>query len=59
MKYTGMDKKAVTLALHNIQFDYRINTSQSIEYIEFLNNLNYTSITNPKTFIQSLIATNE
>ena len=59
MKYTGMDKKTVELALQNIQYDYRINTNQAIEYIEFLNKLGYTSIINPQTFIQSLIITNE
>jgi len=59
MKYTGMDKKTVERALQNIQYDYRITTSQAIEYIEFLNNLGYTSIVNPHTFIQSLIITNE
>lgn len=59
MKYTGMDKKTVELALQNIQYDYRINASQAIEYIEFLNKLGYTSIVNPHTFIQSLIITNE
>ena len=54
-KYTGMDKKTVELALQNIQFDHRISISQAIEYIEFLNNLGYTSITNPQKFIRSLI----
>lgn len=54
-KYTGMDKKTIKLALQNIQFDYRISISQTIEYIEFLNNLGYTSITNPQKFIQSFI----
>jgi len=59
VKYTGMDKKTVELALHNIQFDYRITASQSIEYIEFLNKLGYTSITNPQIFIHSLIVAYE
>jgi len=53
--YTGMDKNTVELALQNIQFDHRISINEAIEYIEFLNNLGYTSITNPHTFIQSLI----
>ena len=59
VKYTGMDKKTVEFALKNIQYDHRINTTQVIEYIEFLNNLGYTSITHPQTFIKSLIVTNE
>jgi len=54
-KYTGMDENTVKLALQNIQFEHRISTSQAIEYIEFLNNLGYTTITHPQRFIQSLI----
>ena len=54
-KYTGMDEKTIKLALQNIQFDHQISISKAIEYCEFLNNLGYTSITNPQTFIKSLI----
>jgi len=59
IKYTGMDKKIVELALQNIQFDHRITISQAIEYTEFLNKLGYTTITNPQRFIQSLIVNRE
>jgi len=55
MKYTGMDKRTIELALQNIQFDHRITISHVIEYTEFLNKLGYTTIINAKRFIQSLI----
>jgi NitT/TauT family transport system substrate-binding protein len=55
VKYTGMDKKTIELALNNIQFDSQINFNKAIEYVQFLNKLGYTSITNPRAFVQSLI----
>ncbi len=59
VKYTGFHEKAVKSALQNIQFDHHISISQSIEYVEFINKLGYATITNPQTFIQSLVLTNE
>ena len=55
VKYTGMDKKTIELAINNIQFDSQINFSKAIEYVQFLNKLGYTSITNPQAFIKSFI----
>ena len=59
VKYTGFHEKTVKLALQNIQFDHHISINQPIEYIKFINKLGYATITNPQTFIQSLILTNE
>jgi len=55
VKYTGMDKKTIELALENIQFDHQISISKAIDYVQFLNKLGYTSITDPQSFVQSLI----
>jgi len=55
VKYTGMDKQTIELALENIQFDSHINISKAIEYVQFLNKLGYTSITDPQSFVKSLI----
>jgi NitT/TauT family transport system substrate-binding protein len=54
VKFTGMDKRAVALALQNIDYDHTLTTSQALEYIDFLNNLGYTTITQPQSFFQSL-----
>jgi NitT/TauT family transport system substrate-binding protein len=54
VKFTGMDKRAVALALQNIDFDHHVTTSQVLQYIEFLNKLGYTTITQPRSFFQSL-----
>jgi NitT/TauT family transport system substrate-binding protein len=52
--FTGMEKRAVELALQNIDYDHSITTSQALEYIDFLNKLGYTTITQPQSFFQSL-----
>ena len=55
VKYTGMDKNTIELALNNIQFDNHINTIKTIEYVQFLNKLGYTSIIDPRSFVKSFI----
>ncbi len=55
VKYTGMDRKTIEMALQKIQFDYHISSSQIVEYIQFLNKLGYTSIADQRSFIQSFI----
>jgi NitT/TauT family transport system substrate-binding protein len=52
--FTGMEKRAVELALQNIDYDHTITTTQAVEYIDFLNQLGYTTITQPQSFFQSL-----
>jgi NitT/TauT family transport system substrate-binding protein len=52
--FTGMDRRAVELAFKNIDYDHIITTSQALEYINFLNKLGYTTITQPQSFFQSL-----
>jgi ABC-type nitrate/sulfonate/bicarbonate transport system substrate-binding protein len=52
--FTGMEKRAVVLALQNIDYDHIITTSPALEYIDFLNKLGYTTITQPQSFFQSL-----
>lgn len=52
--FTGMDKRAVELALQHIDYDHRISTSHALEYIDYLNKLGYTTITQPQSFFQSL-----
>ncbi len=59
VKYTGMDSKTVEIALRNIQFDHHISSSQVVEYIQFLNKLSYTSVSNPKTFATSFLLKSE
>jgi NitT/TauT family transport system substrate-binding protein len=59
VKYTGMDSKTVEMALRNIQFDHQISSSQVVEYIQFLNKLSYTSISNPQTFATSFLLKSE
>jgi len=54
IKYTAMDKKTVEIALRNIEFDYHITTTQALKYVEFLNKLGYTNITQPQSFLESL-----
>ena len=56
IKYTAMDKRTVEMALSNIEFDYHITTTQALEYIQFLNNLGYTNIKQPQSFLESLTA---
>ncbi len=55
VKYTGMDKQTIELALQNIQFDHHMSISKAIAYVQFLNKLGYTSITDPQSFVKSLI----
>ena len=55
-KYTGMNKKTIELALRNISYDYRINCNYAEEYIQYLNELNYASISHPKAFLKTLMA---
>ena len=55
VKYTGMDKKTIELALENIQFDHQISINKAIDYVQFLNKLGYTSVTDPQSFVKSLI----
>ncbi len=55
VKYTGMDKKTIELALENIQFDHQMSINKAIDYVKFLNKLGYTSITDPQSFVKSLI----
>ena len=55
IKYTAMDKKTVEIALKNIDFDHHITSIHALEYIEFLNKLNYTNIKQPRSFLKSLI----
>jgi len=52
--FTGMDKRAVELALQHIDYDHHITASQALEYINFLNTLGYTTVTQPQSFFQSL-----
>ena len=54
IKYTAMDKETVEVALKNIDFDHHITTTHALEYIQFLNKLGYTTITQPQSFLQSL-----
>lgn len=54
IKYTAMDKKTVEIALRNIDFGHHITTTQALEYVEFLNKLGYTNITQPQSFLESL-----
>jgi len=58
-KYTGMDKKTIERALHNIQFDHQLRSNQVVEYMRFLNELGYTSIADPPAFVKSLLVTDE
>lgn len=55
VKYTGMDKQTIELALENIQFDHQMSLKKAIDYVQFLNKLGYTSITDPESFVKSLI----
>ena len=54
VKFTGMDKGAVELALQHIDYDHRISTTHTLEYIDYLNKLGYTTITQPQSFFQSI-----
>ena len=54
IKFTAMDKKTVEVALRNIDFDHHITTTHALEYVQFLNKLGYTNITQPQSFLESL-----
>jgi hypothetical protein len=50
-----MDKKTIELALENIKFDHQMSINKAIDYVQFLNKLGYTSITDPQSFVKSMI----
>jgi NitT/TauT family transport system substrate-binding protein len=54
IKYTAMDKKTVNIALKNIEFDHHISRTHALEYIDFLNKLDYTNIKQPRSFLEFL-----
>ena len=57
VKYTAMDPAVVALALKHIQFDQDLQMSRVMDYAAALNKLGYTTITDPQTFLQSLLIT--
>lgn len=55
MKFTGMDKDTVRMAMGNIEFDYNLSYDGEIEYVSFLNKVGYIKVDDPKLFTDSFI----
>jgi NitT/TauT family transport system substrate-binding protein len=55
--YTAMEPAAVALALKHIQFDQDLPVNRVLDFAVTLNNLGYTTIKEPSSFLQSLLVT--
>lgn len=57
VKYTGMDEETVRLAMKNINYVYVPSIEGEIEYVNFLNELQYLNVGDPKVFTDKFINT--
>ena len=55
VKYTGMDKKTVKLAMRNVNYTYELSEYGVIEYVKFLSGLKYINVSDPKLFARGFI----
>ena len=57
VKYSGMDRDTVRLAMGNIHYDYTPDTAGVLEYLDFLREIGHTKHVEPKTFVKEIIQT--
>ena len=55
--YTAMESAVVSLALKHIQFDEDLPVNRVLDYAVTLNQLGYTAVNDPPSFLQSLLVT--
>jgi NitT/TauT family transport system substrate-binding protein len=53
VKYTGLDRETVRLAMEYTDYTYNISTGYTVEYVNFLTKLGYIKVSNPAVFINS------
>ncbi len=57
MKYTGMDKETVRLAIKNVNYTYELSIAGETEYVDFLSRLRYISVPDAEIFVNRFIDT--
>ena len=57
VKYSGMDRDTVKLAMGNIHYDYTPDTAGVLEYLDFLREIGIMKQVEPKTFVKEIIQT--
>lgn len=55
VKFTGMDRETVKMAMEGIKFEYLPSIEGEIEYVDFLNRLGYIKVEDPRAFTDSFI----
>lgn len=55
VKFTGMDRETVKMAMEGIEFEYLPSIEGEIEYVDFLQRLGYIKVQNPRAFTDSFI----
>ncbi|MCF8034571.1 MAG: ABC transporter substrate-binding protein [Desulfarculaceae bacterium] len=55
MRYTGMDRQTVKLAMANVNYTYRLSLAGEKEYVQFLDKLGYIKVPDADAFVSRFI----
>ncbi|MFO7987466.1 MAG: ABC transporter substrate-binding protein [Desulfatiglandaceae bacterium] len=55
VKYTGMDKKTIRLAMENVNYTYELSIDGEMEYVDFLTRLKYIRVPDVAAFVDQFI----